>query len=104
MVRTVTFRETFQGMTIRDQTRDGWTVVLRRQPARIVDGRAEGPYTDAFEIICCNCGDDPDLDYSAVSPELQLVRGPYPIAEGVRAYQTHLRLHTQTEAAYRRSR
>jgi hypothetical protein len=91
-------------MTIHDQTRDGWTVVLRRRPARIVDGRAEGPYTDAFEIICCDCGDDPDLDYSAVSPRLQLVRGPYPIAEGVRAYQAHLRLHTQTEAAYRRRR
>ena len=65
-----------------DQPRHGWTTVLRRQPARIVDGRAEGPYTDAFEIICCNCGDDPDLDYSEVSPRLQLVRGPYPIAAG----------------------
>ena len=42
-----------------DQRRDNWTVVLRRQPARIEDGRAEGPYTDAFEIICCDCGDDP---------------------------------------------
>ena len=62
-------------------------------PARIMDGRAEGPCTDAFEIICCDCGDDPDLDYSAVSPKLQLVRGPYPIEEGVRAYQAHLRLH-----------
>ena len=84
-------------MMTRDQPRDGWTVVLRRRPARIVDGRAEGPYTDAFEIICCNCGDDPDLDYSEVSPRLQLVRGPYSIAEGAPAYQTHLRLHTQTE-------
>jgi hypothetical protein len=91
-------------MTIRDQTRDGWTVVLRRRPARIVDGQPEGPYADAFEIICCNCGDDPDLDYSAVSPELQLIRGPYPIAEGVAAYDAHLRLHPQTEAAYRRRR
>ena len=91
-------------MTIRDQTRDGWTVVLRRRPARIVDGRAEGPYTEAFEIICCNCGDDPDLDYYAVSPKLQLVRGPHPITEGVRAYQAHLELHAQTEAAYRRGR
>ena len=86
-------------MAIRGQTRDGWTVVLRRRPARIVDGRADGPCTDAFEIICCDCGDDPDLDYLAVSPKFQLVRGPYTIAEGVRAYQAHLRLHTQTEAA-----
>jgi len=91
-------------MTIRDRPRDGWTVVLRRLPARIVDGRAEGPYADAFEIICCDCGDDPDLDYSAVSPKLQLVRGPYPIEEGVRVYQAHFRLDTQTGAAYRRGR
>ena len=32
-------------MTIRDQARDGWTVVLRRRPARIVDGRAEDSYS-----------------------------------------------------------
>ena len=89
-------------MATRDQPRDGWTVVLRRQPARIAGGRADGPYTDAFEIICCNCGDDPDLDYSEVSPRLQLVRGPYSIAEGVAAYETHLRLHTETETVYRR--
>jgi hypothetical protein len=38
-------------------------------------------YTDAFEIICCHCGDDPDLVYSAVSSRVQLVRGPYPIME-----------------------
>ena len=88
----------------RDQPRDGWTVVLRRQPARIVDGRADGPYTDAFEIICCNCGDDPDLDYCEVSPRLQLVRGPYSIAEGAAAYDAHLSPHTQTETAYGRGR
>ena len=68
-------------MTIRDQARDGWTVVLRRRrPARIVDGRAEDScsYTDAFEIICCSCGDDPDLDYYVVSPKPQLVRRAIP--------------------------
>ena len=37
----------------------GWTVVLRRMPIRIVAGRQEGGYTDAFEIVCCDCGDDP---------------------------------------------
>ena len=31
------------GMRARDRPRDGWTVVLRRQPARIVNGQAEGP-------------------------------------------------------------
>jgi hypothetical protein len=46
-------------MAIGDPRADGWTLVLRRQPARVVDGRAEGPYSDAFENICCECGDDP---------------------------------------------
>jgi hypothetical protein len=29
-----------------DQPAPGWTVVLRRQPARIVEGRPEGGYID----------------------------------------------------------
>ena len=48
---------------------------------------------DAFEIICCDCGDHPDLDYRDVSPELQRIRGPYPIVAGVAAYEQHLDLH-----------
>jgi hypothetical protein len=86
-------------MATRDQPGDGWTVVLRRQPARIVQGRPEGGYTDLFEIICCDCGDRPDLDYSAVSPMLQQVRGPYPIADGITAYVTYVRLHQPARAA-----
>jgi hypothetical protein len=42
-----------------DQPRGGWTTVLRRQPVRIVEGEPEGGYTSAFEVICCDCGDDP---------------------------------------------
>ena len=80
-------------MATDDQRVDGWTVVLRRQPARIVDGRVQGPYTNAFEIICCDCGDDPGLEYAEAPPRLQLVRGPYPIKDGIAAYETHLRLH-----------
>ena len=68
-------------------------MVLRRQAARMVAGQAEGGYTDAFEIVCCYCGDDPDLDYGEVSPELQRIRGPYPIALGVTAYERHLGQH-----------
>jgi hypothetical protein len=34
--------------------------------ASIVDGRAEGWYADAFELICCECGDNPYLDWSRV--------------------------------------
>ena len=88
-------------MASRDQPGDSWTVVLRRQPARIVEGRPEGGYTDALELICCNCGDDPGLDYREVSPEFQRIRGPYPIAAGLVAYEQHLRLHQQPEALHR---
>jgi hypothetical protein len=85
-------------MTV-DQPEDGWTVVLRRQPDRIVEGRLEGGYTDAFQIICRDCGDHPDQDYSEVAPELQRIRGPYPIAGGVAAYEKHLGLYHQPARA-----
>jgi hypothetical protein len=88
------------GLVTCDQPGDGWTLVLRRQPARIVEGQPEGGYTDAFEIICCDCGDHPDQDYREVSPRLQLVRGPYRIAAGVAAYEQHARLHQQLGGAY----
>jgi hypothetical protein len=80
---------------------DGWTVVLRRQPARMAGGRPEGGYSDAFELICCDCGDHPGLDYCEVAPELQRVRGSYPIAAGVAAYEKHLRQHRQPAYATR---
>jgi hypothetical protein len=66
-----------------------WTLVLRRQPARFVAGRPEGGYTDAYELICCECGDDPALDYRDVSPYLQHIRGPYPFSAGVEAFGQH---------------
>lgn len=69
----------------------GRTAVLRSQPVLIVDGRVVG---GAFELICCECGDNPHLDYSQVSPRLQQIRGPYPIAEGLAAYEQHLGLTT----------
>lgn len=72
----------------------GCTAVLRRQPSRIVDGRVEDGYTGAFEIICCDCGDNPYLDYPQLSPRLQKIRGPYAIAAGLAAYEKHLALAT----------
>jgi len=69
----------------------GGTAVLRRQPVQVVDGRERGQ-TDSFELICCECGDNPYLDYSQVSLRLQQVRGPYPIATGLAAYERHLGL------------
>jgi hypothetical protein len=86
-------------MATRDQPGDGWTVVLRRRPGRMAEGRPEGGYTDAFEIICCDCGDHPDQDYSEVSPVLQQVRGPYLIANGISAYVEHARLHREPARA-----
>ena len=65
----------------------------RREPARVVGGWPEGGYTDAYELICCDCGDDPDLDYQEVSPELQQIRASYPIAVGVEAYEKHVGRH-----------
>jgi hypothetical protein len=82
-------------MATRDQRGDGWTVVLRRRPARMLEGRPEGGYTDLYEIVCCDCGDHPYLDYREVSPELQRVRGPYPVADGITAYVRHVRLYHQ---------
>jgi hypothetical protein len=67
----------------------GCTAALRSQPVLMVDGRVEG---GAFELICCECGDHPHLDYSQVSPRLQQIRGPYTIAEGLAAYEQHLGL------------
>lgn len=63
---------------------------LRRQPFRLVDGRVEGGYTDAFEVICPSCGDNPDLDYSEVPPWLQYLRGPRTIKEGLAVYLEHI--------------
>ena len=74
----------------------GWTVVLRRQPAR----SAAGWPPQEFELICCYCGDHPDLDYLDVSPELQRIRGPYPLPAGVAAYERHLgQCHRQPHMA-----
>ena len=85
-------------MTTTSQPGHGWTVVLRRMPIRIVAGQQEGGYTDAFEIVCCDCGDDPDLDYRDVSPKLQRIRGPYhPITAGAAAYTRHVAGHDGAE-------
>ncbi len=70
----------------------GWTLVLRRQPVHLVEGRPEGGYADAYELICCDCGDDLDLDYREVSPDLQRIRGPYRFPAGIEAYGQHDRL------------
>ncbi len=64
--------------------------LMRRQPVHIVEGRMKGGYTDVFELICGECGDHPYLDYRKIPPRLQLIRGPYPLEAGLRAYADHL--------------
>ena len=89
------------GMPLAPVDQDGQTArsFLRRQPVRIVEGRIEGGYTSVFEVICCDCGDDPYLDYSEVPARLQRLRGPYPLREGLAAYQRHLGLSTSDSPA-----
>lgn len=77
----------------------GWTVVLRRQPLRIVDGEPEGGYTDMYELICCDCGDDPWVDYREVPAEFRQTRGPYLFTAGIAAYARHVRrYHSRSQA------
>ena len=82
--------EDVAGLPLAGQPGHGRTASLRRQPARILDGRMEGGYTDAFELLCPSCGDHPYLDYSEVSPRLQQIRGPYTLEAGLAAYAGHL--------------
>jgi hypothetical protein len=73
----------------------GITASLRRQSARIVQGRQEGGYRDAFEVVCCDYGDHPYWDYSEISLSLQRIRGPYTtLAAALAAYEQHLGLTT----------
>jgi hypothetical protein len=67
----------------------GRAASLRRQPVRIVDGRIERGYSNAFELICPACGDNPDLDYSQVSPRLQWLRVPRTLQAALAAYEKH---------------
>lgn len=70
----------------------GRMAFLRRQPVRIVGGRAEGGYTSEFELICPSCGDHPFLDYSEVPLRLQRLRGPRTLEAALAAYDEHLGL------------
>ena len=68
----------------------GRTAFVRRQPARIADGRVQGGYTGVFELICPGCGDNPYVDYSEVPPWLQRLRGPLTLEAALEAYDKHL--------------
>jgi len=68
----------------------GRTAFVRRQPVRIVDGRAEGGYTASFELICPGCGDNPHLDFLDVPQRLQSLRGPRTLTAALAEYDKHL--------------
>jgi hypothetical protein len=59
------------------------SAVIRSQRIWTADGKWR--YTGEFEIICCDCGDDPALDYAKVSPLLRRLRGPYRTLERAQA-------------------
>jgi hypothetical protein len=83
-----------EGVSMTTSTASGavWTMTLRRQRARTVDGNPDG-YTNAFEIICSDCGDDPRQDYQDVSARLRRLRGPYLLGTGVTQYEAHIAWH-----------
>jgi hypothetical protein len=71
----------------------GITASIRRQPARITGGGEKGGYRDAFEVVCCDCGDHPYWGYSEIPLSLQQIRGPYTtMAAALAAYDQHLGL------------
>jgi hypothetical protein len=75
-----------------DRPGHGGGAILRRQPVRIVDDRFEDGYTDVFELICPDCGDHRDLDYSEVSWRLQWLGGAHALEAGLAAFHIHLGL------------
>jgi hypothetical protein len=81
-------------MTDREQEPD-WSVTLRRRPGSLSTGHAEGD-ASMFEIICRECGDDPALDHREVSAELQQLRGPYTLSDGIAAFTRHNEAHNGT--------
>jgi transposase len=73
-----------------------WSVILRRQPASLSTGHPDDN-TSTFEVICHECGDDPDLNYREVSSELRQIRGPYPLTAGTAAFLKHAEDHDTAE-------
>ena len=70
----------------------GKMAFVRRQPARIVDGRFEGGCTGVFELICPGCGDHPYLGRTEIPPRLQRLRRPRTLRAALDAYHQHLGL------------
>src|SRR6185312_5293617 len=50
-------------VSIARQPGHGTAAFMRNQPACIADGHIHGGYNGVYELICPDCGDDPDLNY-----------------------------------------
>ena len=66
-----------------------WTLCLRKRPASAFGGRPDDGRPELYELVCRECGDDPQCSYSEVSAELQRVRGPYPLEAAIDAFVAH---------------
>jgi len=73
-----------------------WTIALRCQPAGPGTSKPENPSSRTYEIICRICGDDPALDHQQMSAELQQIRGPYTLSDGIAAFARHNESHNGT--------
>ena len=71
---------------------------MRRWLVRIIEGQPDVGCTDVRELIDCDCGGHPDLDYRQVSPGLQQIRRPFPPAAWVAAHETHVSLARRRQA------
>lgn len=50
-----------------------------------------------YEVICCECGDDPAQGYREASAGFRRIRGPYPLMVGVALFLQHVQLHDTAE-------
>jgi hypothetical protein len=80
-------------VTVNDWSERKWTLGLRRQPASDADGGRGDDDTVEYELICRDCGDDPQLGYGEVPAELQQIRGPYRVKAGIEAFLEHDQSH-----------
>ena len=95
-----------RGTTIPDvgELGHGFGAILRRcRPTPVAHGQAEDSHAAEFELICFDCGDNPGLDYSQLSPRLQRIRGPRTMETAWAAYERHLGLAQLTDKPWMRA-
>jgi hypothetical protein len=60
---------------------------------RVLARNGQWRHTNEIELICADCGDDPELAYQEVTPRLRRVRGPYHTIEQAQAALAQHRGH-----------